>query len=190
VVRWSKNDLELLDSYLKQGLNYKQAASRLGRTLNSILIIRKRRGIASITERFLTTRKVAKLLGIPCSKVVTRWIQKGYLKARRTIKRGPNYQWGVEYEDLYNFVVNPLYSHLFYVDDIKDVFLKQAAIEICPLYFTTGQVAKRLNFCSGTINLWINRGIVKGSRRGNWLISSNELTRLTDLINQGVIGNG
>jgi predicted site-specific integrase-resolvase len=79
-----------------------QIAKRLKRSENALKIAayRKLNGINQRSNIY-TARNVAELLGIPCSKTIIAWMEKGYIKGKRApFAYGKHLVWSFEYEDI------------------------------------------------------------------------------------------
>lgn len=173
---WTPAEVAQLDMMLDAGLRDATIGRRLGRSPVAINIIRKRRGLAPRTQRLMSATTVARLMGVPCSKTVSRWLDEGWLRGRRGQVRGPFRQWYVTHEAWLAFLEDPAYWHLWKPERLADSTLRAWAVETrTDIFLTPGQVGKRLGFCHGAVNDWINRGLLPAVRNGNWWIRERDL---------------
>jgi len=90
---WTPDDDMTLDDLAAQGLSMPQIARRMGRSVNSVDV---RSGGRIRGLRPMSARQVAALLGIGCSKTVSRWIAEGWLRGRKlAVGAGAARRWGV-----------------------------------------------------------------------------------------------
>lgn len=177
---WTTQRLFKLAGYLEAGYDDARIASRMGTTANAVQLARKRHGIRSRTELTWSSRRVAELLGIACSKTVVHWITCGYMAGQRGQSRGPNRQWYVRYEEILSFLENPDTHHLWQPERITDSGLRAWATEIWTgPFLTVGEVAERCFVGIGAVNNWIHKGDIPAVRNGNWLIRESDLDGFT-----------
>lgn len=179
--RWTARDLFQLDMLLDQGLPDAAIARRLKRTPEAINLARKRHGLQSRSDRLMSARTVADLMGLGCAKTVTRWMQRGYLAGKRGPCRGPHRQWQVDEEALWRFIENRRHWHRWQPERITDAGLREWAMELRDgvRFLTPGEVAWRLCVGTATVNTWIRGGLLPAVRNGNWLIRESDLEGFT-----------
>ncbi|MDD5701386.1 MAG: helix-turn-helix domain-containing protein [Dehalococcoidales bacterium] len=101
---WDEKDLEYLnDNY---GITPDAVVCRhLQRSVNALKIISYRKLGINRKSNIYTARMVADLLGVACSKTVTAWMRKGWLKGcKTTIRCGGGLIWNFPYENIESFV--------------------------------------------------------------------------------------
>lgn len=169
---WTPDLLATVDELVSQGRSDTFIGKRIGRTATAVKVARKRHGIVGRTKVTLTSRKVAALLGIPCSKTVTRWIHQRNLSGRRNGRI-----WYISDEALQRFLEEPCYWHLWQPDRITDRDWREwaTALRRNVRYLTTAEVGDRLAVNHQTVNSWIHKGVLPAVRRGNWLIRESDL---------------
>lgn len=173
---WTTQRQFELAGYLERGYDDTDIARRMGTTRNAIMLARKRHSISSRTDLLWSARRVAVLLGIGCSKAVTRWIERGYLAGRQGQVRGPHRQWYVRYEDIVAFLENPETHHLWQPDRITDRTVREWTADIWTgPFLTVGEVAERCFVGHQAVNSWIQRGILPAVKYGNWWIRESDL---------------
>lgn len=167
---WTQEELDELEDLLHQGKSYAVIAERLNRSQNAVTIIRKRRGLPSITDATLNGRKVAALLGMD-STTVSRWIRRGMLRGRRSVARGGERQWFVSEKALLDFLSTPEYWMCWDAERIADYGLREWATETRTYrWLCVGDVAERYGVIPGAVRSWIRRGLLPSARYGNWWI--------------------
>lgn len=175
---WSADE----DAYLRDTAGYKTAAEiaqHLGRTANavhtraSLLGICWMRPMAGRNHTGFTANEVARLLGIPCMKTVTDWIEKGYLEATRRAPRmesGPRLAYRVYPESLRVFLRD--YPWLYDWRRVQDKGWR-AYVERLPHeeWIGTGQAAALLFLTVEGVALSIRKGDLRAEKVGaNWVI--------------------
>lgn len=122
-------------------------------------------------------RRVARVMGLKCSKTVAWWINKGYLKARRGQPVGRSRMWYISEDALHRFLADPAYWHLWTPDRVTDALLRGWVSEIRnrTRFLTTGQVGALLGVKHTTVNDWIHKGLLPAVRHMNWLIRESDL---------------
>lgn len=173
---WTEDELMSLEAYLALGLTDEQIAGRVGRTANAVNIARKRHGIASRTNLTLNARSAAAMLGVSCAKTVVRWVECGWLKAKKGPRRGGNRQWVIDEVNLLAFMEDPRGWPAWRPERIGDQLLREWATEIRKeRYLRVGEVAERFCVGAGTVQSWIQRGELPAHRYGNWWIPERAL---------------
>lgn len=164
----------MLDRMLDQGWSDATIGRRLGRTAVAVHIRVKRLGLESRTARTLNARKVAALLGVSCSKTVSRWVERGWLRGRRQMHRGPNRQWLFSEDALLEFMRDPRTWPAWSPGLIADACLREWAEEVRrERYLSVGEVAQRYSVGAGTVGSWLDNGLLPSIRYGNrWVPES------------------
>jgi hypothetical protein len=101
---WETSDLEYLnDNY---GVTPDPVVCRhLKRSVNALKIISYRKLKINRKTNIYTARNVADLLGVSCSKTITAWMRKGWLKGEKTtIRCGGGLIWNFPYDNIEAFV--------------------------------------------------------------------------------------
>lgn len=172
---WTECELEIVEEGLHEGLSDAAIARSLsGRTALAVRIIRKRRGLGSVTAHTLNARKVAAMLGIACAKSVVRCVEMGLLEGKQRHPRGGNKQWLFTEEAVLEFMRNPASWPAWMPERIADSALREWAFEIRrERYLSAGEIARR--YCVGrqTVSSWLERGLLPCIRYGNrWVPES------------------
>lgn len=175
--KWTAEDLLHLEELIEQGLSDLAIGKRLGCTAIAVQVARKRNKIAPRQRALLSARAVAERLGVACSKTVTRWIERGFLKARKGQRAGPNRMWYVSEDGLQRFLEDRSTWALWDPTRITDLAWREWAMDMRRgvRLLTTGQVGRRLGFTDRAVSSWIRQGVLPAQRRGNWLISEVDL---------------
>lgn len=173
---WTPAELLELQELLSHGLTDDRIAHSLGRTALAIRLARKRHGIVGRRQLFLTTRGVAKAIGVRCSKTVAKWIRRGWLRARKGQQVGPHHEYYVAREALYDFLQDRRYWHVWRPDRIEDPEIKDWAAERrLERYLRPGEVAARLCVHQHAVNQWIHKGLLPAYRWGNWWLKESDV---------------
>lgn len=167
---WTARDVDRLISLVEQGCSYSQIARRMKRTEVSIKLKCKRLGIRiTTTNATMSARDVAEQLGIPCSKTVSRWIRRGWLKAKDA-GTPPRVLWRISWDDLTRFLENPAYWVAWHPERIPDLALREWAQELRAgeeRLLTHTEVAKRVGVGRDTVGDWLYKGELPYVRNGN-----------------------
>lgn len=159
-----------------------ELAQALGRSVNGIHIRRERvlrlRG-RSKSQESPNMHEVARLLGVPCSKVFRKLIRRGILPGRRLPLEAD--VWVVERRDLLRFVVNPRNWIYFKIERVVDPQLRRL-IELRrqmwgDAWWSPGQVATYHGVSIGTVNNYIHKGLLPAVRWANWHILRSDAQR-------------
>jgi len=174
--RYSAADLLTMEEMIYEGRTDAQIGRALGATANAVNIARKRHKIPSRRKVLLTSRAVARHLGIPCEKTVVVWIKAGFLKARKGQRVGRSRMWYIEEEALLDFLADPAYWHRWEPERVNG-YLRAWVAEMRNgvRFLTTGQVGAIFHVKHTTVNDWIHKGLLPAVRRGNWLIKNSDL---------------
>lgn len=90
---WKPDELE----YLAENYGLicdKTLATRLQREESAIINIASRKRVASRMANFYTASTLARILGIPCPKLVLLWVKRGWLKSRKSaMSQGKKQLW-------------------------------------------------------------------------------------------------
>lgn len=115
---WTEPEAEIVEKYAHYQdatISRKLKAAGFTRSENAVHCYRQRHanGIrqGKIDAGIYTACQAAELLG-SSSRVVTQWVAKGWLKARRGGQHGPNVMWEIKADDLRQFVID----HVCYCD--------------------------------------------------------------------------
>jgi len=175
--RWTPDRLWRLAELIERGYSDEEIARRLGATANAVMLARKRYGLKSRTAAAMTARAVARRLGIACSKTVTVWIERGWLKGKQIQGRGPYDQWHVSEDALIAFLENPEHWPRWQPERIPDKALREWALELRAgvRFLTTAEVAERFYVEHPTVWNWIQRGLLPAYRHVNWMVREDDL---------------
>ncbi|HQX61833.1 MAG TPA: hypothetical protein PK593_00090 [Thermomicrobiales bacterium] len=175
--RWTREERSRLDMMLEQGMSYEAIARRLGRSVNAVILARKRSGLRPASRRYLNATQVAGIMGLSCSQIASRWIKRGYLRGKRGPHWGHYRQWQTTEEGLWAFIENESHWHRWEPEHITDLALREWALELRDgvRFLTTGEVAWRCCVDVGTVNGWIHGGVLPAVRRQNWLVRESDL---------------
>lgn len=169
---WTPEMLAQVDKYLSQGRTDTWIGKRLGRTATAVQGARERYGLVVRTKQTNTSAKVARLLGVRCSKTVVWWIREGWLRGRRA-----GDVWHISDDALQAFLEDRRYWHLWDVERVTDRDWRDWARELRAgdRFLTTREAGDRIGVQHETVNNWIHRGLLPAVRRGNWLIREADL---------------
>lgn len=174
---WTAAQLETLHDLFRAGRTDAEIARRVGKTLTAVEVKRKRLGLGVEARRTLTSRELARRMGVSCSKTVKWWIEQGWLRATKGVGAGAHRQWRITEQAVYDFLAKPEHQHRWDVSRITDAHLRAYALDVrhAERYLTTGEVARRFYTCHKSVWQWINRGHLPAVRHANWLIPESAL---------------
>lgn len=173
---WTAERLLELEACIEKGMTDTAIGKHLGCSSNAVQIARKRNGIASRRQVMLTGHAISQKLGLTCSKRVTMWIERGYLKGRRGQQVGRSRMWYVTEEALLAFMEDPRTWPLWKPERITEKYLRDWALEIRTVrYLRPGEVANRFAVGANAVNDWIHQGRLPAQRWGNWWIRESDL---------------
>ena len=170
--RWSEAEERFLDQNLGE-LSLVAIAQALGRTATAVKIRFTRRGMTAPSKRYLTAQDVGRLMGADVH-TVTRWIRRGYLKAR--LMPGERRIWQVRRGELVRFIAEPDHWAYYRLEKIQDPLLRalvqriQARHPDLADYLTPTEAAEVAGIYVGTLNRLIREGQIPAKRWGNWWI--------------------
>jgi excisionase family DNA binding protein len=148
------------------------------RTEVSIKLKCKRSGVrVTTTNATMSARDVAEQLGIPCSKTVSLWIRRGWLKARDA-GTPPRVLWRITWEDLTAFLENPAHWIAWRPERIPDLALREWAQELRASeerLLTHTEIAKRVGVGRDTVGNWLYEGELPYVRYGNRFVPESAL---------------
>lgn len=175
---WSTKETDKLISLIEQGVHYATIAKRMKRTEVSIRLRCKRIGVLlTTTNATMSARDVAAHLGVRCSKTISNWIRRGWLKATNANDRGRTL-WRITWEDLTTFLENAAYWVAWRPDRIPDLALREWAQELRaneePL-LGHAEIAARFGVGRDTIGNWLDKGWLPSTRYGNRRIPQSAL---------------
>lgn len=175
---WSAKETDKLIQLIEQGMSYPQIAKKLKRTETSITLRAKRIGVRiTTTKATMSARDAAAELGIPCSKTVSSWIRRGWLKAANA-GQSDRPLWRISWEDLTVFLENLAYWIAWSPDRIPDLALREWAQDLRvneePLLAHT-EIAQRLGVGRDTIGNWLDKGWLPCVRYRNRRVPASAL---------------
>lgn len=175
---WTTADLDHLKELVDQGYGYAVIARRLKRSEMAVRVKAKRIKYRLLHSRAaLTCREVGRLLGLPCSKTVARWIEAYGLRARNARPSGCPL-WRVQWEDLCDWLDDPAHWMAYDPARCTEPPLREHLTEIRagePRWLRPGEVAERYIVDSGTVKQWIAKGFLPATRYGNWWVRESDL---------------
>lgn len=188
-MRWTPEEEEFVRQHASW-LSDTEIGERLGRSETAVHIRRHRfLDVPGATKRedWLTGNEVGRRLGMPCAKVVGRWIKKGILPGRMAPMGRDIYL--VSVDALTRFAVNPenwIYFRTHRVQDAKLrrlIALRQKRWE--DEWWTPGQVAAYHGVTGSAVNARIAKGQLPAKRWGNWWIKRSDATTVRFVMGQG-----
>lgn len=163
-------------------LTDEQMAKELGRTINGVEIRRERKlGLYGVTknEEWLTATTVSKLLGVKCTKSISRLIRLGILPGR--IGPADRLIYLVERKALVRWAVNSENWLYFKQHNVTDPHIKRLITaqkrRWGDEWWSVGQAAAYHGVGLNCINANIQRGKLKATQWGNWWLKRSEVTR-------------
>lgn len=175
---WTAQEREELCHLIDTGYSYEAIGVKLNRSRGAIVVEAKRRhrGITT-TQATLSARSVAELLGLGCAKIVSRWVRRGWLKARNAgLEKRP--LWRVDLSDLWAFMENDQTWMAWEVGRITDGALREWAEELRqgkPRWLSEGEVAARYHVTTAAVAQWIYKGWLPAVRYGNHWVRESSL---------------
>lgn len=167
---WSAKETDKLIQLVEQGIHYAEIGRRLKRTEVSIRLRCKRVGVLlTTTNATMSARDAAARLGVRCSKTISSWIRRGWLKATNANAGGRAF-WRITWEDLTTFLETPAYWIAWSPDRIPDLALREWTQELraneTPL-ITQTDIAERFHVGRETVAQWIDKGWLPSVRYNN-----------------------
>ncbi|MDD5039105.1 MAG: hypothetical protein PHN78_07290 [Dehalococcoidales bacterium] len=124
--RWAVEELDYLnDNY---GVTPDDTVCRhLNRSVNALKIVSYRKLGINRKTNIYTARTVADILGVACSKTITAWMRRGWIKGEKTsIHCGGGLIWNFPYENIEAFVRG--YPWLFNRDKMEESYFRSIVI--------------------------------------------------------------
>lgn len=154
----------------------------LGRTANGVHMRRERwLGLTarSKSQEWPNLHEVARLLGLPCSKVLRKLMRRGILPGRRLPLEAD--VWVIHRGDLLKFVCNPRNWIYFQTERVVDPQMRRL-IELRRVmwgdeWWTPGEVAAYHGVSLSGVNKWIRLGQLPAVRWANWHIRRSDAIR-------------
>jgi len=175
---WSERE----DEFLRQNLGVlseEEIGAALRRTLTAVHLRWKRDlGLPapSKTPGYVTANQAGKMLAVDVH-AVCRWIERGWLRARRLPFRNRKV-WHIWVEDLKRFAVKPEHWILFCPDRVRDPALARLvalAVERWgDEWLTPSQVAETHGVGHQDVNRYIHAGNLPAVKWGNWRIRRSD----------------
>lgn len=176
---WTGEERDRLFELINCGYGYNAIAKKLRRSRNSVIIELKRRRYHRVTTGPATwsAHDVARLLGLSCSKIVSGWIRRKWLKARNA-GRKDRPLWRISPADLYSCLEQPQTWMAWEVENITDPAIRAWAEELRqgqPRWLTEGEVAARYHVTPKAVYQWILWGFLPAVRYDNHYIRESDL---------------
>jgi excisionase family DNA binding protein len=175
---WTAKETDQLISLIEKGTPYATIAKRMKRTEVSIRLRSKRIGTRILTTNAtMSAREVAAQLGVRCSKTVSRWITRDWLRAANAgVETRP--LWRISWDDLTAFLENPAYWIAWRPERIPDLALREWAQELRaneePL-LAHAEIAQRYGVGRDTIGNWLDKGWLPAVRYGTRRVPASAL---------------
>lgn len=161
-------------------LRASEIALLVGHSVNALKIRAFRQGWRTRMRNpdWMTARHVSGLMGVDGHNV-TKWIERGYLKAGTMPFEG-RIVYRILQEDLEAFILDPENWAYYDAHKIIDPALSDLtfAVRDGDEYLTTGQVARRLGCTSSWLATLIRRGDISAKRWGNHRIHRNDIAKI------------
>lgn len=156
---WTYGEVFALQELVAEGKSVKWLAAHFRRTPTAIeLKIKRVCGLLRSTRQTLSSRDIARIMGLGCSKTVVTWVERGWLTpVPGRVTKGT---WRFEEFCLWSFVENPETHMAWEVKRITDPDLQAHALEHRvkhPRWLTMGEVARRYHVARGTVYQWITK---------------------------------
>lgn len=176
---WTPADEDQIIRLVEHGLSYDAIARKLKRTRAAIILKAKRLGTRiTTTNATMSAWDVARQLGIPCAKVVTAWIRRGWLQASNAGEPSRPL-WRITWDDLSAFLEHEAHWIAWRPERIPDLALREWALELRAheeRMLTHAEVARRYGVSPHTVGTWIDKGWLRAVRYGNRFIPESALS--------------
>lgn len=165
---WTPAEAMKVEDWLSEGLSVAQISRRLGRSENSVKVWTGR-NVKIKATRPMTARRVADILGVPCSKTVAWWIGEGWLAARKGQRVARGRMWIVTEEALFAFLGDCAHWHRWEPERITEWTIREWATELRGdvRFLTQTDVAARYHVVRGTVQRWIDDGYLPAIDHGS-----------------------
>lgn len=181
-LEWTADEELRLEELLEQGYSIERCAKALKRSINSVRIKYKRIGLRLRADRrALTSRDVARVMGLGCAKTVVTWVEQGWLKPLYQ-KRPDHGTWRFDELALWGFVEIHEAHMAWEWQRITEPELQEHARSIramAPRWLRPTEVARRYHVKHSSVNDWIHRGLLPAKRWGNWWVCESALVGFT-----------
>ena len=152
-------------------------ARHLGRSVLGVRLKAKRLGLRK-RDTGMTAREVARLLGVPCPKVVATWQERGLLRGRRGWRQGPHRVHLFREDDVLAFIA----AHGQHVDADRVPADSPFAAPARANRWVSLPEVHRLAGRSNVAGREIAQGIVRAARRGpHWYIRAEDVPAIRRL---------
>lgn len=184
--RWRADELAFLDENIGH-MDLADIAAALGRSPNAVKIQAYRRGVGLRQARaeagVYTGREAAQLLGLSCSKLISRLIDAGHLVAEVACANSMRTSYRITRQALLDFVGSPVAAICLDVNRIRDPECRAAFLRAgYPTYLSCGEAARRLGIVTNTLVKLANQGYVDGQRWGNWYFREDHLPAIKRIL--------
>jgi len=175
---WTAREVDTLITLIDDGHSYDAIAKRLKRSRDAVMVKVKRLRYRLLGSRAaLTAREAQALLGLYCSKAVSRWIVAYGLKARNA-GTSDRPLWRIQWLDLCEWLEVPEHWMCYDPAKVTERTLREHLTEIRvghPRWLAVGEVAARYHVGVGTVAQWRDKGILPMVRYGNYWVREDEL---------------
>lgn len=172
---WTEREVARLVRLVEQGYTYGEIGQQLGRTQKAIN--QKMKTMAQkdrIRRATMTLRAATRLFGLVDRRALSKWVDLGWLPARRDTTG----VWRINKEDLYRFLQNESYWFAWEPTKITDAAMRQWALamrEGKPRWLTVRDVATRYGVTIQAVQGWIGRGCLATTYAGRHYIHERDL---------------
>lgn len=174
---WTTDEKMRLEEMIECGYSVESCAKELVRSILSIKVKSRLLGLRLRRDRrSLTSMEVARIMGLGCNKIVSRWAQRGWLTP--LAQECPGHRWRFDELALWDFVTIHEAHMAWNVERITDPDLREHARVVratAPRWLTSSEVGRRYNVRHQTVNQWIREGVLNASKYGNWWICEDTL---------------
>lgn len=159
--RWTQKEDWELSNLVDQNLHIDVIAKKLHRTVQAVQRRISDNGIQRIWQNHhtYTIAQVSRMLRVGIYRI-SRWIDRGLLQATRIAARYSTERrsyYRVRSIDLYDFLVQPRYWHLYRVDDITDDWLRRDLVAVqreTPRWLYIEDIATRYVVSLNAVRHW------------------------------------
>jgi len=175
---WKAREVDQLITLIDEGHNYAIIAKRLKRSRNAVIIKAKRLRYRLLGSRAaLTATQAQVLLGLSCSKIISRWITHYGLTACNG-RTACSPLWRIQWLDLMAWLEDPAHWMAYDPAAVTERALREHLTEIRqgqPRWIAAGDVARRYHVSISTVAQWRDKGLLPMTRYGNYWVRESDL---------------